>query len=128
MIYKKRKESDLQISVANWIRLQYPKTLWTISPSGMKLGKRVAGRFKAMGYLAGTPDIIIFEPRGNYHGLFIEIKMPGGKPSLGQDLFCIEALKRNYVAWICPKGFTSEDDCFNWAINRIKEYMELPPK
>ncbi len=45
----------------------------------MKLGKRVAGRFKAMGYWAGTPDIMIFEPRWEFHGMFLELKMPGGK-------------------------------------------------
>jgi hypothetical protein len=124
MILRKRRESDLQISIINWCRLQYPKILLTISPAGMKLPMQVARRFKAMGYRAGTADILIFEPRGIYHGLTLELKMPGGVPSPEQIEWRNEALDRGYLAVICPK-IKDENDCFQWAISTIKNYLEL---
>ena len=44
---------------------------------------------KAAGYLRGIPDLLIFEPSGDYNGLAIELKAGKGKPSPHQ----LEALK-----------------------------------
>jgi hypothetical protein len=61
---------------------------------------------KRMGYVAGTPDLLVFEPRARYSGLMIEMKGPKGKVSPAQAEF-IEALgKRGYKAVVCF-GFQS---------------------
>ena len=111
MIYRKRNESDLQISVANWFRMQYPRALWTICPAGIKLPVWIGAKFKAMGYRQGSHDIIILEPRGGYHGMTIELKMPGGKATPEQVDFQREASERGYYSVTCPK-FKVEQECF----------------
>ena len=36
---------------------------------------------KATGYKRGFPDLFIYEPRNNYHGLAIELKVGYNKPT-----------------------------------------------
>ena len=68
----RKPEQKLQNQVANWIRLRYPDLLWTISPAGLVRGANMAVQMKRMGYTNGTPDILIFEARGRFHGLLID--------------------------------------------------------
>lgn len=99
---RKEIEYHMQVALVRWFRIIYPECLLTISPSGMKLPMLTAKKIKAMGYLKGTPDIMILEPRGKYHGLFVELKAEGGRVLPHQDEF-IKALKeRGYwvgIAW-----------------------------
>jgi hypothetical protein len=124
VIYRKRKEIDLQRDVVQWIYAQYPKTLMTIAPNIRKT--LIQGvMLKRMGLRPGTPDLMIFEPRGSYHGLFVELKMPGNYPSDEQKSFKAELEARFYASAICPGNFKTERQCFDWAIGTIKNYMEL---
>ena len=51
---------------------------------------------KAAGYLRGIPDILIFEPSGDFNGLAIELKALKGRPSVYQ----LDALKAlNLRGW-----------------------------
>lgn len=116
-------EHHEQVLVANWLRDR--KILFTASTQGMKLPFKVAVKLKAMGYRAGTADLLIFEPRGVYHGLFIEMKRPNiphlgikkGKPSLEQIRFLVQAALRGYAAVFC---YGSDD-----AISMISRYLAL---
>ena len=91
-----------QCAVVDWLLRQYPDTLMTIAPNGIQLTMLQGVRFKRMGYLAGTADILIFEPRGRYHGLFIEMKRPkGGVVSDKQKEFLQRANERGYYAVVC---------------------------
>jgi hypothetical protein len=114
-------EQHDQIIVANW--LTEHGIFYTIAPSGMKLPIGVAKRLKAMGYRAGTPDLMIFEPRNIYHGLFVEMKRPAilgkdqGRVSQKQKEFGDEAIKKNYVFIVC---WGSDD-----AITQIDRYLNL---
>jgi len=49
-----------------------------------------------MGYRKGTPDVMIFEPRGCYHGLFLEFKAPDGKVADSQIEFKNAAMANGY--------------------------------
>lgn len=72
-------ESELQVQVAQYIRLQYPKVLFHSDyGSGIKLTKGQAIKQKRQnGGLRGWPDMFIAEPRNGMHGLFIELKKSG---------------------------------------------------
>ncbi len=94
-------EQKIQISVANYLRLKYPKLLWTISPVGLIISRNMGMLAVRMGYRAGTPDIIIFEPRGHFHGLFVELKSDTGATSEKQNLFIRDALDRGYATAVC---------------------------
>ena len=109
-------EYQIQVALVNWIKINYPNVLLTISPNGMRLPIGVAVKLKRMGYLAGTPDILIFEPRNNYNGLFIELKSKTGTLQPNQKWFIGELIKRNYKAVVCY-GFEE-------AILVIKQYFD----
>jgi len=108
-------ESSIQMQVAEWLHYQYPDMLWTASTEGIKLPKMIALMFKLMGYCPGTPDIEIFEPKGIYHGLHLEMKSKDGTQSKEQIKWQAKAEERGYkyaVAWNLDQ-----------AIQIINEYM-----
>lgn len=53
-------------------------------PNGDLRHPRVAVRLKNEGVKAGVPDLFLAVARGGYHGLFIEMKKPGGRVSQKQ--------------------------------------------
>lgn len=81
-------EADLQIQVADYLRLRYPKVIFHSDfGSGIKLTMRQAARQKRMnGGQRGYPDIFVAKPILGFdkdkqpfykHGLFLELKREG---------------------------------------------------
>lgn len=110
-------EQKIQTAVANYLRLRYPKLLWTISPAGLVRGPSMAVLMKRMGYTNGTPDLIIFEPKGIFHGLFIELKAPGGTISPDQTTFLAKAFDLRYATAVCWS--------YEEAILTVDNYMAI---
>lgn len=116
----KHNEDNEQITLFRWAQFlsgKYPELgLMFHIPNGGKRDVREAARFKSMGVKAGVPDIFLPLARGSYHGLFIELKAAGGKPSEKQKE-CIEFLK--------TQGYRVEI-CYGWenASKVITEYLE----
>src|SRR4030043_144397 len=103
--FNRRTEYDEHCAVIGYRRVRFPYILLTIAPNGLKLSMPQAMKFKRMGYTAGTPDLLIFEPRGNYNGLLIEMKREhGGQVSPAQRERIGRAAKRGYCTAIC-NGF-----------------------
>lgn len=102
----KSPEYTIQCQVISYIKLRHPNILYTIAPV-VRLPIGLAKKVKAMGYTRGCPDIMIFEPRNSYHGLFIEIKTEKtsytsrGILSSYQKQFIFELNKRGYLACVC---------------------------
>lgn len=99
------KESDEQISLFQWEKLsqgKYPelKLLHSI-PNGGKRNQLEAIRLKREGALAGVSDIFLPVARGGFHGLYIELKVKGGKPSDNQKWWIAETTKQGYLANVC---------------------------
>ncbi len=92
----KHRETSIQYAFAWWLSQTYPEVLFTTSLAGVNLSMIAALRVRRMGYRSGTPDILIFEPRGCYHGLFLELKAPQGKPSPTQRQFRDSLIARDY--------------------------------
>ena len=95
------KEDDFQQNVAIFL-WSIPGLLWWHTPNGGTRNKREAVKFKRMGVLPGVSDVFIAEPKKGFHGLFIELKVEGGRLADSQKWFLQEAEKRNYktaVAW-----------------------------
>ena len=107
------KESTLQVHVADYIRLQYPKVLFHSDfGSGIKLTPGQATRQKRQnGGRRAWPDMFIAEPRNGKAGLFIELKRDGARvlkrdgslvadPHIREqnEILC-ELAKRGYSAW-----------------------------
>jgi len=113
----KKPEQKMQCSIANYLRLKYPGLLWTISPAGLIINKSLGIMAVRMGYRSGTSDLLIFEPRGIFHGLFVELKVPGNLTSDDQDEFLTAANLRRYATAVC---FTYTD-----TITTIAKYLEI---
>lgn len=67
-------ENVCQQSTVNYLRTVYPSVLFTTGLLGIKLPAWAMWLLAALGYKNGTPDVMIFEPRHGFHGLFIEMK------------------------------------------------------
>jgi len=105
MVKKHNYEQQEQIAVANYIRIFYPKLLWTISISGINLNIIKGSIAKNMGYSKGTPDISVYFPTVKYHGLFIELKKSkiyGSASLTPEQITWIDTLnKLGYYAVVC---------------------------
>ena len=96
-----------QVAVVNYIDMRYPGTLYSASAGGMRTNIGTAIKMKAAGYKKGCPDLMIFEPRNGFKGLFIEMKAPDSK--LGkkgqikpeQQYWNTELKARGYAAYFC---------------------------
>ena len=109
-------EYHIQTALIHWLRLVRPEVLFTIAPNGMKLPIGVAKKIKAMGYNKGCPDIMIFEAKKNYCGLFIELKTKTGKIQTEQKVWLDQLSRRGYKAIVCR---SCEE-----AIVAINDYMK----
>lgn len=73
-----RPEEILHRAVAGFLRLALmgSECIWYHCPNGEIRSKATAGKLKAMGVRAGTPDLCFILPGG--HAGFIELKADGG--------------------------------------------------
>lgn len=73
-------ERTLHRAVCDYIRLQYPDVIFNTDLSGatkLTVGQAVA--LKSLRSGRGFPDLVIYEPRDGWYGLFIELKQEGTK-------------------------------------------------
>lgn len=76
-------EKTTHKAVCDYMRYAYPKVLFNSDLSGsMRLTIGQAKAFKNLRSNRGFPDLMIMEPRGSFHGLFIELKKEG------QEIYC----------------------------------------
>lgn len=72
-------EYSLCVGLAKYLRLAYPKVLYRFDQAGFNLSAVQAMQAKEIQCKRGYPDLFIMEPRGGYHGMFIEVKAEGVK-------------------------------------------------
>lgn len=85
-------------------------------PNGGKRSKAEAARMKAAGVKAGVPDMCLPVPRGEYHGLYIELKrQKGGRLSDEQRIWLGKLREQGYAAYMCCG--------WNEAAETIMRYM-----
>lgn len=115
-------ESVEQQCLFRWAAYQsgkYPelKLLYHV-PNGGSRNKAEAGRFKAEGVKAGVPDLCLPVPRGEFHGLYIELKrLRGSRTSEDQILWMEELTKQGYCVALC-KGWEA-------AAKTITNYLDM---
>jgi len=114
-------EAQHQMNVIRWSEIMrdiYPelKLLFHV-PNGGTRDVIEAKHLKEQGLKSGVPDLCLPVPRGQYHGMYIEMKTEVGKTSPEQDWW-IEQLKvQGYYVGVCH----------GWqpAIQIIEWYMKL---
>ncbi|MBA0182695.1 VRR-NUC domain-containing protein [Pectobacterium versatile] len=85
-------------------------------PNEGKRGPKAARDAKRLGVRAGVPDLFLALPRGEYAGLWIEMKAKGGKLSAQQEVWLKRLEDAGYRA-VCCFGFeqtVSEIKRFIW--------------
>jgi hypothetical protein len=111
-------EHTEQVAVIQWYRYQYPKYakyLFSI-PNGGSRHIVAAVKLKQSGVLAGVSDCFLMIPKNGYHGLWLEMKVKGGKLSDSQKEFMGNATLMGYQAIVCY-GFDEAKDA-------ITEYLK----
>ena len=110
------KERDIQKAIVNYIKLQYPNVLYCASAGGLRTSIKQARMMKATGYVKGFPDLVVMEPVGKFHGLFLEIKTKKGRATKEQLLWRHKLNDRNYVCEI-TYGFEETKEVIDRYIN-----------
>ena len=121
-------EAELQILVADYLRLQYPDIMFHSDyGAGIKLTMGQATRQKRQnGGRRGWPDMFIAEPKSIYHGLFIELKKEGTrlwkKDGSAASEHIAEQLK--VLGSLADRGYRAMFACgFNEAKEVIDKYL-----
>lgn len=114
-------ESQEQKALFQWsgyAEQQYPelKLLYHI-PNGGKREVRTAANLKKEGVKAGVPDICLPVARGQYHGLYIELKAGKNKTT---------AKQKEWLNALNQEGYATKV-CYGWleAKEAIEKYLEL---
>lgn len=98
-------EHEQQAALFMWARAMmetYPdlELLYAV-PNGGARHPAVAARLKAEGVRPGVPDINLDVPRGQYHGLRIEMKAGGNKQTPEQVAFAKRLQDQGYAFAVC---------------------------
>ena len=81
-IKRKYPEDNLQMAVAMYLDLI--SVAWFHVANERKTTNRAGARLKKKGVKAGVPDVLIFEPKGKYNGLALELKVKPNVMTLEQ--------------------------------------------
>ena len=122
----KHEEYELQKSVARYLSYQYPEIyFFSDTIASVKLTERQAGRNKLIQKNNfKMPDLIIFEPRNNFCGLFIELKIQtpfkkdGTIKASSKDHL---KLQHECLLKLTSKGYKAE---FSWNFDMTKQIID----
>jgi hypothetical protein len=94
---------------------KYPELKWMYAiPNGGERNIAVAGRLKAEGVKSGVSDVCLPVARSVFHGLYIEMKKPGGKESAKQIEFGEFLRIGNYRYECCDHWEKARDVIINY--------------
>lgn len=98
-------ESGHQEAIFSWCdynRNRYPElALLYHVPNGGKRDAATARALKRQGVKAGISDLVLPVARSGYHGLYVELKAPGGKLEQSQIDFIQAVEAQGYFARVC---------------------------
>ena len=78
-------EYDLHVKVVSFLRKRYPHSLLTATLGDNQDTEQKRIRSFLLGYLRGSPDLVIHNLHKHYAGFAIEFKTPNGKGVLSDD-------------------------------------------
>jgi hypothetical protein len=113
-------ESDLQRNIISELCIRYPRirALTTATGAGGKRNVREAARMKAEGLTAGYPDLAIYIPAKTNCGLFVELKAPGGRPTV---------IQKEKMAQLEEKGYyVAVVDSRDGFFRVLQDYFGIP--
>jgi hypothetical protein len=116
-------EQQFQGSLMTYIDRRHPIASALTFHVPLELLRRddyTAGLFHRLGARAGVADVVMLLPRGAYHGLTLELKVPKRRPTESQLNFLEKTRSNGYAsAWT---------DSFDSAVYLIDAYLALPTR
>lgn len=120
---KNQPEFILQKQISHWLSVQYPEVLFlsdTIASVKLTIPQQVRNSSVQKKFFK-TPDLLIFEPNKDFHGLFIELKI---ETPFKKDM----TLKKNehiegQLKTINDLKFKGYYACFSWSLEITMEII-----
>jgi len=112
--------------ICQYIKAQYKSAIFNTDLSGIRLPMGLAVKASKLRSSSGFPDIVIYEPRGRYYGLFIELKKEGLKLYKKNGEFKTPHLQvqASMISQLLKRGYFASFACgFDDAKDIIDEYM-----
>ena len=96
----------------------HPELEWLHAiPNGGKRDKIEAAHLKAQGVKSGVPDLFLPVPKGDYHGLYIEMKVNKNKPTDNQIKWLSALNSFGYATAVCYSAKEARD--------KIEKYISI---
>lgn len=122
-------EDKIQADCFQWLWNKYPKTrglLFHIKNGGSILSAREGNKFKAMGVVAGIPDLCLAVPamsQGVYYpALYIEMKKPKGSTSDSQKAIHAKLQEAGNMVATCRNLKHFQEIVLYWLDNSNFKY------
>lgn len=88
-------------------------------PNEGKRSWQYGARMKRLGMQKGFPDLFFPTARRNAHGLFIEMKANGRKPTIDQVVWLTRLKEEGYKTFVC-NGFDEAKRVIDWYFQEEK--------
>ena len=122
-IKRKHLEADEQCKLMKWadtaatLGIHPELKLLHATPNGGRRDKIEAAHLKRQGVKPGVPDLFLPVARGEYHGMFIEMKIGKNKLTDNQKKWRVELVKENYFVAVCYSALEAK--------KMIESYLKL---
>lgn len=121
-------EHGLYTMLADYLRYNYKSIIWRFDlAADLKLTIGQARKHKRLQQHRGYPDLFIAEPRGKYHGAYIELKKAGTRIfKKDGTLVANEHIREQFdvLERLRKRGYMAEFACgFDEAKRIIDEYL-----
>ena len=113
-------EQELLFQWAELQKCKYPSLrLMFHIPNGGSRNAREAANLKKQGVKAGVPDICLPHPCGQYHDLFIELKVGKNKPTEKQSQWLADLSDAGYKTAVCYGWKAAADTILEYLNSKI---------
>lgn len=123
----KKQEFHIHFQICEWLRLEHPNVIFRSDLGGVRLTLGQAVQVKKLQKGRAFPDLFICEPRGQYHGLFVEIKISSDSVftkagKLRENQHITEQF--DMLVRLRQRGYGAEFGCgFDSSCNIIRDYL-----
>lgn len=100
---RKPTERQDQVRLVMYLRTFYPQVLVAAVPNGAAVSGPQRVKLVSEGLLPGFPDLCVLEPRGPFHGLFVEMKSTAKTAVVSRQQYQVHKTLRTkgYKVLIC---------------------------
>lgn len=125
----KKTEAYLQKHLCLWMKTQYPNLIFRSGMEGLHLSMVDAQYSSIVNSHRGFPDLMIFEPKGSFAGLAIELKTDEAKVFKKDGSLCKNehlAEQATMLEMLSERGWiTSFAQGWDEARDLIEKYLKL---